>query len=812
MMINLFAFIAGIIVVITGTTLLSEYFLSLLLLLVFYRQWHKLKYFTLTSCLFALMLGFCWALFYAHYIKPKSVDLKLHNKISVLQGKIVGLIKVSQIQRGMQKIVKIGFLFKPIKVSRDSQKVASSFAPSGLIKVSWYIKQGYIKQGFIKKEYIKKSTKKSTQNQSLKHPVLATGEVWRFKLKLKRINSVMSPGSFDLETWAFQQGISAAASIIPSNLNSRIKYASSLLSWDQLREMISIKLVSAISHKSSLALVSALVIGDRRYMSKADWQLLQDTGTAHLVAISGLHISLIAGLGYLIASWLWSRSYILTNWLAAPKFGCVFAFIFAYIYSGLAGFSLPTVRALLMLSVFLLFTLQSRPMSGYHRLLAAIVVVIIFDPFVLLSVSLYLSFAAVACLLMINKMRAFNVAWKNYLQWQLYIIIFLMPLSLFFFSSYSLIAPVANLISIPIFSFILVPLCLLATLFLFIAPPVALFLFSLIEQLSRFYFLVLQSLERFNFTGFNVAINNPWLLVLVCMAVLILLYAPLRRLKVVACFLIVPIFFVFNNEIKAGQFKLTVFDVGQGLAIFIQTRRHKLLYDTGPGYPSGFNRGDSVILPYFNYYQIKNIDQIIVSHFDMDHSGGLNALLTTEALNVGSVISSEKPTYFKHKLKLCTRGQVWYWDKVRFEILHPKFHWLEKNRNNRSCMLKISVGKFAVIIPGDVDKNVERRLVYANIDSSHLQASVLIVPHHGSLNSSSFEFLVAVNPKLALCSMGFKNRYGFPRPKLMERYKKQGINFMTTVDEGTMEFIFDENEGVTHHQSWRPKFRRFWHR
>jgi len=721
----------------------------------------------------SLLAGFSVALLHANYLKPKPIPLALHNTTHNIEGRVVGLPKLIR----AADYSKLQFRFRPL-VNKNNPKI------DGLILVNYYGESLGIK----------------------------SGDIWQLKLKLRRANSYFSPASFDYETWAYEQGIVATAYLKPSKFNRLMKAAHDFSSIDKLRERISELLKTQFTKQENYALIAALVVGDKRHLSKKQWNILRATGTAHLVAISGLHISLLAGFAYYLVFHLWSFSARLSSKIAAPKIACVFALLAAAGYAALAGFALPTQRALLMVACYLLFELRAKPLPAVKRLQFAMVVILIFDPFALLSVSFYLSFVAVCSLLLITNTSRMQSKYFRYFSWQFYLVLFITPLSLYFFKSASFVAPLANLVAIPIVSLILVPISLIASLLMIFESLISSFLFSLLNPIINILDSFLSYLKNYNPSGSYLVINHFSLVFLVMSGFALLIYAPLFRIKLLACFFLAPMFFGYGHALKPGQVLVTLFDVGQGLAVLIQTQHRSLLYDTGTMFRSGFNTGTSVIVPYFNYYHIRYLDMIMISHLDKDHVGGLKGIIDSGLLSYGILVSSELIPRYTNSSISCRRGQVWFWDRVKFELLHPKFHQLEKNRNNRSCVLKISAGKYSILITGDIHSSVEQRLVYTYKKTNKLKTTLLVAPHHGSLSSSSWNFLRQTQAEIVLISAGFANRFGFPRAKVLARYSALGIQVFDTIKHGTLKFLIDAKVGLSHESSWRINNYHYWQR
>lgn len=737
--------------------------------------WRAQKYPALMYCL----IGFSWTLAYAHFIKPQALDSGWQNRIVTVQGRVIDL--PVQTQEKARFLLAVNALsinnLKPVQIS--AQQVFS-----GSLLVSWYSPAQRIR----------------------------TGDIWRLQVKLRRPGTFFSPGSFDFETWAFEKGISATGYVRTSPENGRTGVFHGWFAWNRLRQAVADRLAVAVSSPAALGMINALATGDTRALSSRHWRLLRNTGTVHLVVISGLHIGLLAGIGFLIGRWLWSCSYRLTLIIAAPKIGAISGLFFAFAYAGLAGFSLPTQRALLMTVAFLVLTIVQKPATAFQRMRAAALMIVVADPFSLLSVSFYLSFVAVLALLLISQLRLRVSWWQSLVSGQFYFVALLTPLNWFFFQTVAWVAPLANLLAIPLFTLLLVPLVLLTVVLLFIQPQLVVYVMPVLEWLIEYVWVVLERLDIFDADSTLLSLNSYWGVVAVITGVLLLLYSPALRLRTAGLFFLLPLIMPVNAALKAGQFRLAILDVGQGLAILVRTKNHSLLYDTGPAYRSGFNTGDRVVIPYLKYYHLPGLDKLMISHLDIDHAGGLDAIMRHKFYRPRKLIASDPIKRYQSFMELCTRDQNWAWDNVRFEVLHPRFHNLHKRRNNKSCVLKISTGSFAVLIPGDIHASIEKILVSTYKASSKLEATVLIAPHHGSNTSSSMDFIKTVKPLLVVISAGFANRFGFPKSSVIRRYRIVDARILNTANHGTIEFQFDAKTGVQHVVSWRISKGRFWHR
>jgi len=252
---------------------------------------------------------------------------------------------------------------------------------------------------------------------------------------------------------------------------------------------------------------------------------------------------------------------------------------------------------------------------------------------------------------------------------------------------------------------------------------------------------------------------------------------------------------------------MTVLDVGQGLAIVIETQHHTLIYDAGVRSLSGFNTGSAVVLPYMKSRRIQKVDLAMVSHNDNDHSGGIHSLLQ-EGVIKKLMVSNHPELYAASNTALCRAGEQWHWDGVTFQILHPPSKW-QSNDNNRSCVLQITHPAGKILLTGDIEKSAEEWLVRKYGDN--LASDLVVVPHHGSKTSSSYRFVDLVHPQTAVFSAGYRNRYGFPHATIMQRYRELGAQLVETTRQGAVTYLFDVNIGLQQQPGHRSKYKRYWH-
>lgn len=634
--------------------------------------------------------------------------------------------------------------------------------------------------------------------------ILTAGESWRLLVRLKPPHGFRNPGGFDYEGWLYQHRIRATGYVRESPHNQHLANNTGY-PLQRLRQTLRDRIAKGLEDSPVKGIILALVIGDRSAIDPEQWRQLQQTGTNHLMAISGLHIGLVAGLMFLLGQRLWRYSGRGMLWLPAPKAGAILALLTATAYAALAGFSIPTQRALIMVSVVMLALLTSRPISPTRTLATALLLVLVFDPLAVLASGFWLSFVAVAIIFYGLHGRVGRLPrWYQGVRIQWWISLGLFPLVIVLFQRVSLIAPIANLLAVPLVSLLVVPLALLGTVVLPLHAGFAADLLHLAAWIMQGIMWLLDGLAEMPFAVWCGAVANGWQAMLAVTGAVLLLAPrgwPGRGVGVV---LLLPLLVGLPSGIPPGTARFTLLDVGQGLAAVVETHRHSLVFDTGPRFSSRFDTGEAVVVPYLRQRGWRQVDHLIISHGDTDHIGGAASLL---AMMPVKVISSSVPAKLADWPVIpCQRGQAWEWDGVRFRILHPAAD-RAASRNDASCVLKVSAGKQAVLLTGDIEKVAESQLLQQ--DASLLKANVLVAPHHGSNTSSTTPFIRAVGPRYVLFPVGYRNRYGFPRPAVVQRYQQAGVSMLDTATAGAIRF--ELGRGDWQPVGYRHTARRYWH-
>lgn len=597
---------------------------------------------------------------------------------------------------------------------------------------------------------------------------LLLGTVWHLTIRIKPPHGLQNPGGFNYENWLWLENIQATGYVVSIGKNYLINRKQDFI--DYIRQKIQKNINHSVSNSQIAALLCALTVGIRSGFTEDMWRVLQNTGTNHLVVIAGLHLEIMVSLIFFALRYgccLFPRLLIYYPAQTIAGWGSL---VFAWLYGLLSGFLIPTQRALLMITVFVIGSQLNRSSSIFFRLLLAAALVLFVTPLSLFSASFWLSFGACICIAygMFYRQSTKTYLKFNWVKLQLVITFGLIPLTLLFFNQFSFSSLVANLIAIPIVGFMVVPLGLIGSLLTFVYQPGSNWLFHHLQYLLLPVWQLLIKLSSFQNLIWYHSILNPWIFITAVFAFLLFLAPKKFPGRILGFFWLLPLLCYRLPTPQKNELWLSMLDVGQGLAIVIRTSAHSMIYDTGPSSAMGFDAGKDIIIPYLRYENIRKIDLLVVSHGDNDHSGGVKSILKT--FKIDQLVSS-KPNLFKpFQTHPCYSGQTWYWEGWQFEFLSPPRNqpYLD---NNSSCVLKITdqYQRSAILLTGDIQKQVELLLIKKY--NKKLKAQVLIVPHHGSLTSSSRLFLEKVHPQYALFSLGFLNRYHFPSSEVLARYR-----------------------------------------
>jgi len=664
-------------------------------------------------------------------------------------------------------------------------------------------------------------------------PPLVPGQVVRLQARLRSPRGLVNPAGFDYERWLFLEGYDAtgyvrdgATEAVPEPGDVRASETETETEtgsgsggglarrWLQLRARLVERLNASIAPPDAAALIVALSLGERTGFDERHWRVLQRTGTSHLVAVSGLHIGLIAALAYWLALKCALR---LPAALARRAHDCAAAtaLVAATGYAALAGFGLPTQRALVMLVVAFALAAGRRRWPIPNGLALAVILVLAHDPMASLTASFWLSFGAVALLLATaagasraaarsrrpadrapRRLTASVIRFGR-LQWLL--TLGLGPLVLAFYGQISLSSMIVNLVAIPLFSLLLVPLSLLCALCAFFGSH-GFGLVAVAGHLTALAWHGLEIIAASPMAAFELPRPRWFELALSLVAIAAVapgMPLPSRRLAWLA---LLPL--VVNAAPRAlpvGDARFTVLDVGHGLAVVVATRSHRLLYDAGPLTRSGFDDGAEIVAPVLASLGNAPLDLLVLSHGDSDHAGGAAAVVA----RYPGVRILAGPDVDAFAADPCQAGQSWTWDDVRFVVLHPPAGY-PLHGNDSSCVLRIEAEAGAVLLSGDIERRAEAVLAA----DPAIAADVVIVPHHGSATSSTAKFVNAVAPDVAIVSAAYRNRWNFPRPEVRRRWLDVGARVLVTGEKGAIDIDLSRSGIVVH--AARARARRYW--
>lgn len=624
---------------------------------------------------------------------------------------------------------------------------------------------------------------------------LHAGEVWQLCVRLRAPRGLVNPGGFDSERHAVAQRICATGAVRAVSAR-RVAPASGLQAW---RERMAARITDAVASPSSRH-VRALALGDTRGLDEGDWQRLRATGLTHLIAISGFHVGMVALCGAWGMAGLWRLFPVLGRHWPRPQAAAAGAFGVALGYAAIAGFALPTVRTVVMIGVVVPARLWRRPSGVLGALALAAVVVLLGDPLSILLPGFWLSYAGVAWLAACLPERSHWL--RGFFSAQWVATLGLLPLTVLLFGQASMVGPLANLVAIPWWSLVVVPLALLGLVLEALWAGAGALPWRLSAWCFDLSWPMFEALAGSRFALWWLAEPAWFALPLALLGALWMLLPVGVPGRALALLLWLPLLLPALRRPETGAFEMVLLDVGQGLSVVLLTRQHALLYDTGPAARDGFDAGERVVVPALHALGVRRLDRLVLSHGDMDHAGGLAAVRA--ALPVAH-LSGPPGLQLAGAAAHCASNQSWEWDGVRFSFLHPGplFPYL---RNESSCVLRVQGRHGAVLLTGDIGEVIEQRLVRHM--PGQLRAEVVLVPHHGSAGSSTPAFVAASGARLALIGAGHGNRFGHPKAGVVARWRQSGAEVLNTADSGAVRVWFGPEELQLREQRlWR---RRAW--
>lgn len=639
-------------------------------------------------------------------------------------------------------------------------------------------------------------------------PDFHAGERWQLTVRLKRPHGNANPHGFDFEAWLLERNIRATGYVRQDEVSHRLAervYRPGYI-VEMLRELVAQRFRAVLGERPYAGILKALAVGEQNAISAEQWKAFLRTGVNHLMSISGLHVTMIASLAFALVYALWRRSQALALRLPARKAAAVAGALAALFYALLSGFSVPTQRTLYMLSVVAAALWLGCASSASLVLALALLVVVVLDPWAVSAPGYWLSFGAVAAILYVGAGRLGRPHWlREWANVQWAVTLGLIPALLLMFQQVSIVSPLANAFAIPVISLVVVPLTLAGAIL-----PLD-FLLLLAHQVMAWCMAALEWLSTMPDAVWQQHAPPVWTVLAAVLGILWLLLPrgfPARWLGAAG---LAPMFLVLPPQPDHGELRLAVLDVGQGLAVVVQTQNHALLYDAGPSYTADADSGSRIVVPYLRAAGIKRLDGLIVTHDDSDHSGGAASVL--DAVPVGWLASSlpaDSPILLHAGKSLpCFAGQFWEWDGVRFEMLHPAWESYADQRlrkNARGCTLKITSPYGSVLLPADIERESEAEILTRSPDD--LPATLLVAPHHGSKTSSTEAFIRQVNPSIVIFTAGYRNHFGHPKPEVVARYRELGSRLYRSDSDGAVLLRF--GTGGISARTYRQEHLRYW--
>jgi len=662
---------------------------------------------------------------------------------------------------------------------------------------------------------------------------IEAGERWQMTVRLKAPHGGSNPFGFDYELWLWEQGLQATGYVragpkdpTPQRLNQS--------GWhpvEHARQQVRDQIFEQVAERKYAGLIAALVVGDQNAIDRADWDIFRATGVAHLMSISGLHITMFAWAAALAVGWLWRRSSRLCLWLPAPSAALLGGVLLATAYAFFSGWGVPSQRTVLMLATVGCLRLSGKQWPWPHVWLLACAAVVAVDPWALLQAGFWLSFVAVGVLFATDSgavpakttidsgartaaapgrpkqgwapsggsaahaMASVGAMFRE--QWV--ITVALTPLTLLLFGQVSVVGLVANALAIPWVTLVITPLAMLGVL---VAP-----LWDVAAMAIAALAWYLQLLAALPFASVSIAQAPLWAGAAGVMGGLLLAMQLPWSLRLLGLPLLLPVLLWQAPRPLEGQFELLAADIGQGTAVIVRTASHALVFDAGPRFSRESDAGHRVLVPLLRALDV-TVDRLMLSHRDNDHVGGALAVLAMQAqAELVSSIENDHELQAVRKATRCVAGQRWRWDGVDFEVLHPRADDYERvNKTNAmSCTLRISNGVQSALLAGDIEQAQEARLV---AEGMSLKTDVLLVPHHGSKSSSSAAFLDAVQPQIALVQAGYRNRFGHPAPPVLARYAERHIRVIDTPHCGAATWQSAQPQDI---KCQRAQGLRYWH-
>lgn len=711
------------------------------------------------------LLGCVWASGCGNAAMQQRLPVDWEGQDFSVVGRVVGLAQ--------ERSDAARFLFQIEQVTRDGHALPWH----GLARISWY---------------------------GAPLPALEPCSHWQLLLRLRRPRGLINPGGLDGERSALARGIAAVGYVRDNPSNQQQGHTYGCL--DRWRASLADDIQKRMRDPHDAALLRAFTIGDTRGLGTHDWDVARANGISHLIAISGFHVGVAAVFGV----WLCWLIYALRPSLALcwprPQAQAIAALLWAFAYAGLAGFGMPTMRTVLMIAAVALARCSRRSAGGAHGLALALLAILLIDPLAVLEAGFWLSFVGVGFLMLC--LHVHGRGWRAFLHeltlGQIVMTVALLPLTLWFFGEASLVGALSNLMAVPFVSFVIVPCALIGLLLLILCPPLAGPVLWLSGWLAHAQWWLLEQTATWPGAHWYLPAVQPLALILATLGALWLFMPRGVPLRALGAMLFLPLLWPDRHTPDNGAFQAWMLDVGQGLSVVVRTHHHALVYDAGARYPSEFDLGGAVVIPSLHALGIDRLDVLMISHADNDHAGGAPAVAS--AFPTARRYAGE-PERMRLAAEQCVAGQQWEWDGVHFQVLSPAGTDAALTANDRSCVLLVQGTGGRLLLTGDIAADTESRINAALESGPPL---VLQVPHHGSRTSSSAGFIAAVRPQLAAVSTGWRNRFGHPRPEVLQRYAQAGVPVFNTALEGAVQVDFPAAVPPFVAARWRRLERRYW--
>jgi len=619
------------------------------------------------------------------------------------------------------------------------------------------------------------------------------GQRWHLSLRLRPPRGLRNPGGFDYERWLFAEQVGATAWVRESASNHRLRGNAPSCPAAVWRAVMARKISAALDGRDAAPWVLGLAIGAYQALPESDWDKLRRTGTIHLISVSGFHIALVAFpaalLGLLVARALLAaghrcRPRVVSAWTAV---------LAASFYSALAGFSVPTMRSVIAVVLLALLATWRRALTVPETLASVVIAVLLVEPLGVLVPGFWLSFAGVAVLVAVSRglrtdpLRPRPGPVRLLLLNQLGMTVGLAPLLILFFGQLPLSGSLANIVAVPAFSVVLLPLTLLGSATVAVAPTAGALLLGVAADCFDLWGDFVAWCADLPLAVWYLPEPTPVVVLLAGAGAASALWPPPWPVRWLGLALLPGLLIAGVGPVPAGTLRMTVLDVGQGLAVLVQTSAHTLLYDAGPAFRNS-DAGQRVVVPALQALGVRHLDTLMISHADADHRGGAASVLARYPAGriVGAAVS-DRPGI------RCHAGSTWHWDGFHFEILHPRPDTAPAADNDGSCVLQISGAGVRLLLPGDIEASAENDLV---ANGNLTAADLVLAPHHGSRTSSTAAFIQATRPRYVVYSTGFRNRWNFPAADVVERWRQSAACGLNTAEEGALLFEVTPDSGL----------------